>query len=35
MEVLETNELNNPDYMSGTLVLPLHIPVFTAIVYIV
>lgn len=35
MEVLETNELNNPNYVSGTLVLPLHTPVFTVIVYIV
>lgn len=35
MEVLESNELNNPNYMSGLLVLPLHIPVFTVIAYIV
>lgn len=35
MGVLETNELNNPNYTSGILALPLHISVFTVIVYIV
>lgn len=35
MEVLETRELNNPNYMSGILESPLHVAVFAVIVYIV